>query len=143
MKRAGMRAALSALLALACSGQQQTAGSSQQGPMAPPAPKSPELVAAPAEEQAAEAFSLERFTPLLALPELAPVARALEEEQSAAAVRLLESIMAEKPPAAAAVARWQFLLARLREGAGELEGAAASYDLAAASDWPLRDYALL
>jgi soluble lytic murein transglycosylase len=88
-------------------------------------------------------FSLERFTPLLALPELGKVAQALEEQQLVAAVRLLESTMAEKPPPAADVARWQFLLALLRERAEELEGAAASYDLAAGYDWALRDYALL
>lgn len=90
-----------------------------------------------------ELLSLERFTPLLAQPELAPVARAIEEDNQTAAARLLESIMAEHPPPAHAVKRWQFLLARLREQAQELEGASASYDLAAQSKWALSEYALL
>lgn len=108
-----------------------------------PAPKAaPSAVSSSAAENP-DTFSLERFTPLLAKPELSRVANALEEDNPTAAARLLETIMAEAPPAAADVIRWQFLLARLREQAQELEGAAASYDLAAATAWPLRDYARL
>lgn len=127
----------------ACSGQQQP-GLARSGPgEVPGAGASAVAVEAAPPASQSSSFSLERFTPLLALPELAKVAQALEEGQQAAAVRLLESTMAERPPPAADVARWQFLLAVLREQAEELEGAAASYDLAARHDWALRDYALL
>ena len=136
--------ALVGLLLLACSGQQQLGKGqadreAQLPPTAKPTPTTPTAGAA----DSPDTFSLERFTPLLAKPELSSVAKALEEDNPTAAARLLESTMAERPPQPADVKRWQFLLARLREQAQELEGAAASYDLAAATPWPLRDYALV
>jgi len=132
------------LVLLACSGQQQVGkGQAARESAASPAPKAAPSAASSNATQSPDTFSLERFTPLLAKPELSRVATALEEDNPTAAARLLETIMAEAPPAAADVIRWQFLLARLREQAQELEGAAASYDLAAATAWPLRDYARL
>ncbi|MBN2191483.1 MAG: transglycosylase SLT domain-containing protein [Polyangiaceae bacterium] len=85
--------------------------------------------------------TLEEYTPLLALPALAGVARALEESAPARATRELERVMGLSPPPGSEVARWQFLLGRLREQAGELTGAAASFDLASQEPWPLREYA--
>jgi len=85
--------------------------------------------------------NLEEFTPLLALPALAAAASAVEEEDPKRAAREVERVMTESPPAAAEVVRWQFLLGRLREQAGELAAATAAFDLAAAAPWPLRDYA--
>ena len=127
-----------------CSGPQQLGKVQSDRPAtAPSAKAATSSKPNPALTDPPEAFSLERFTPLLARPELAQVAKALEEDNLTGAARLLESVMAQTPPPAVDVKRWQFLLARLREQAQELEGAAASYDLAAASAWPLRDYALL
>jgi soluble lytic murein transglycosylase len=51
--------------------------------------------------------------------------------------------MAEHPPDAALVRSYQLLLGRLRERAGDLLGAAASYELAASTGWPLSGYARL
>jgi soluble lytic murein transglycosylase len=92
---------------------------------------------------AADGWSLERFTPLLASPALARVAQAVEREDQAGAARELEAAMAKQPPPEGEVVRWQFLLARIREQAGDSRGAAASYELAAARDWPLVGYAWL
>lgn len=140
----GWSRALLCVVTLGCSGQQQP-GAAQQGPSA--ALASPRTAGQPnaavADDEEPETLSLETFTPLLAEPALAPVARAIEQDDQVAAARLLESIMAEHPPPVHAVKRWQFLLARLREQAQELEGASASYDLAARSNWALSDYALL
>jgi len=86
---------------------------------------------------------LEEFTPLLALPVLQSASRALEAGDVPRAIREVELAIAKHPPAAADVPRFQFLLARLREQAGDLAGAMASYDLAAAGDWSLASYALL
>jgi soluble lytic murein transglycosylase len=126
-----------------CSGQQPSVGSAAF-PYPGVAPPASSVV--PSASQASvieEPFSLERFTPLLALPNLSKVAKAVEQEQPGAAARLLEAIMAQTPPPPAEVVRWQYLLAGLREQAGELEGAAASYELSAARAWPLKEYALV
>ncbi len=144
--RRGTTASIALLLAAAvgCSGQQQTGvARAQQTPFPTVASVSPQQPGASSPDAVVEPFSIERFTPLLASAELSKVAHAIEEEQFDLASRLFEAIMAEEPPPAPAVPRWQFLLGRLRERAGELEGAAASYELAARNDWPLRDYALL
>src|SRR5690606_1550513 len=82
-------------------------------------------------------------SPLLAHPQLSKVAQAIEEDNHSAAARLLEGVLVDAPPPATDAPRWQFLLGTLRERAEELEGAAASYDLATERAWPLYDYALL
>jgi soluble lytic murein transglycosylase len=71
------------------------------------------------------------------------VAQALEREDVRAAARELESVMAKTPPPAEDVPRWQFMLGRLRERAGDERGALAAYELAAAPRWPLAPYAAL
>jgi soluble lytic murein transglycosylase len=88
-------------------------------------------------------WSLEAFTPLLNLPELADVARLSEAGQNAPAAHAMEVAMQKATLLPEDAARWQFLLARLRERANQWEGAAASYDLAAAGPWVLHNYALL
>ncbi len=129
-------------LMVACSGQR------------PPPPslgvKTPLTVAkvAPSGKLAAaepegEPLSLERFTPLLARPELKRAAQLLDAGNAAGAAREVAGVVAKSPPSAEDVPRWQMLLGSLRERAGDLAGAAASYELAAASDWPLKSYALL
>lgn len=92
---------------------------------------------------AAELLSLEQFAPLLAHPELARARAAHESGNARAAAAAVQAAMAKTPPAAADVPRWQMLLARLREEAGELVPAAASYDLATATPWALQAYARL
>jgi len=93
--------------------------------------------------EAATDLDLLTFAPLLSLPELAEAAAAVEAERYSKAALLVAEAMIDKPPLAGDVPRWQFLLARLREAAGQLTGAAASYDLAASSPWPLTGYARL
>lgn len=138
------KGALVGLALLACSGPQHLGkGQADREAAALPAGSAVNARSPTGAAEALDTFSLERFTPLLAKPELSQVAKALEEDNPTAAARLLESIMAAHPPQAADVKRWQFLLGRLREQAQELEGAAASYDLAAATSWPLQDYARL
>lgn len=88
-------------------------------------------------------FDVESFTPLLALPELRVALSALENSDYAGAAREVQRVMAERPPEASLVRSYQFLLGRLRERAGDLLGAAASYELAATSGWPLSGYARL
>lgn len=88
-------------------------------------------------------FDVETFTPLLALPELKNVLAAVDSSDFAAAAREVSKRMAEHPPEPGLVRSYQFLLARLRERAGDLLGAAASYDLASMNAWPLKGYAKL
>jgi soluble lytic murein transglycosylase len=91
----------------------------------------------------APSFDVESFTPVLALPELRSALAAFENSDFAGAARELQRAMAERPPEATLVRSYQFLLGRLRERAGDLVGAAASYELAAATRWPLSGYARL
>lgn len=91
----------------------------------------------------AASFDVESFTPLLALPELKAALSLLEASDFAGAVREVERAMAAHPPDAALVRSYQLLLGRLRERAGNLPGAAASYELAASVGWPLSGYAWL
>ena len=139
-----MRAAAACgLLFWACSAQQSLPPSSHGVPT-PLATDVAVRAQAPATQNAsAGPLRLEDFTPLLALPVLQRAAQALEAGDAARAAREVEQVMTKTPPAAADVVRWQLLLARLREQASDLRGAAASYDLAAGSSWPLSGYALL
>ena len=137
-RRGDLRAAF-----LACSAQQALPPSSHGVPT-PLATDGAQRATAPATQGAAAGpLRLEEFTPLLALPALQRAAQALEAGDAARAGREVEQVMTKTPPAAADVGRWQLLLARLREQAGDLRGAAASYDLAASASWPLNGYALL
>ena len=139
-----MRGAVLTLAAalLACSAERQPAPA-----RALPTPLGLDAAAAerPAEANggASRSFSIEEFAPLLAGPSLARAAEAVERGDAAAAARRVAAAMAKQPPPGADVPRWQYLLARLREQAGQVRAAAASYELAAAARWPLSGYALL
>lgn len=98
--------------------------------------------AAPAPDAGAP-LSLERFTPLLAEPEFVSAAKALEFGRAGAAARIVRALLSKDPPNAKMRLRWQFLLARLLEQAGNFAGAAHAYDQAAATLWPLQGYAWL
>jgi soluble lytic murein transglycosylase len=130
------------LVSVACSGQRPP----------PPSPIATPLTAAPPAVHSVEAkadagsnplLSLEKFSPLLSTPPLAPAGRLLAQGNPAGAAAAVMKTMHKSPPSGADVPRWQMLLARLREKAGDLRGAAASYELAAAADWPLSSYAWL
>lgn len=88
-------------------------------------------------------LDLEGFAPLLSEPQLAAAARAVEEDAPEKAVRAVEAALVTDPPPREDVPRWQYLLGRLREQAEMPREAAASYELAAAWQWPLSGYARL
>jgi soluble lytic murein transglycosylase len=90
-----------------------------------------------------ETLSLEQFAPLLAQPVLDKARQAHEAGNARAAAVAVRAAMAKTPPAASDVGRWQMLLARLHEEAGDPIAAAASYDLAAQERWLLAPYAKL
>jgi soluble lytic murein transglycosylase len=91
----------------------------------------------------ARQIGLDEFTPLVADPRLAAVGEALGTDNPRGAARSLEQALGRATLAPAETPRWQYLLGRLREKAGESEGAAASYGLAAAETWALAEYARL
>ncbi len=92
-------------------------------------------------ELSKEPLDLEHFTPILADPRLKAAAKAALGGQPGLAARHLEAVMTKLDLPAEPALRWHFLLGRLRESAGELEGAAASYQMAAKRTWALSDYA--
>ncbi len=100
-------------------------------------------MSASANEASVAPLDLMTFAPLLSFAELSEAASAVESGEHKRAVRKVEAALADHPPRGRDVPSWQFLLGRLREDAGELEGAAASYDLAASTAWALTDYARL
>lgn len=135
------RAVLTALaLAAACSAQRQPTPSHGV-----PTPLSSDSNAALSRTKSAAKpagrVSIEEFVPLSSLPELAAANRALESGNARLAAREVAGVLAKSPPAAEDVPRFQYLLARLRERAGDLRGATASYELAAREKWPLSPYA--
>jgi soluble lytic murein transglycosylase len=91
----------------------------------------------------APALGLDAFEPWLALPELKAAADALEAGDPARAAREVEAVATKRPLQAGEVQSYQVLLARLREAAGDLAGATASYQLAAAAKGSLTGYAAL
>jgi soluble lytic murein transglycosylase len=91
----------------------------------------------------ATSLGIEAFSPLLALSALSGAASALEAGDTARAAREVEAVIARQPPDPSSVQTFQYLLARLREEAGDLSGAAASYDLGALAAGSLGGYANL
>ena len=131
-----------ALALLACSGPQR-APQPGHGVVTPLGVDAGVASASASPGGATPDLDLETFAPLLALPALAPAAAALEAGTPGLAARQVEAALGSQPLAPAEALRWQLLLARLREAAGELEGAAQAYDLAARESWPLTRYAAL
>lgn len=129
------------VVAITCSAQNQMSGKASHGIAAPlgeaaarpPSPRLPPV----------EALSLEEFTPLLALPELKRVSLAVEADNPRLAAIELAATLAKSELNEQDSLRFQFLLGRLDEQAGDLPQARAAYDRAAAKDWPLSDYARL
>lgn len=94
-------------------------------------------------DDGAPVLNLEEFAPLFTLPELAAAQQAREAGRHAEAAALVERLLKEHPPAETAAPRWHFLLARLRETAEDLSGAADAYRAATLRSWPLQSYARL
>ena len=96
---------------------------------------------APAAPVPSALFSLTDFRPLLTLPELSSVAAALETGTPAAAARELEGWLAKSPPAAGERFRYDFLLGRLHEQAGEFASALPAYARVSVGTSSLSNYA--
>jgi soluble lytic murein transglycosylase len=102
-------------------------------PAAAPAP-TPDLRDAPA---------LSSFTPLLSAPELGLASDAVAAEDFSTAAAQVNAYVQKQKLAPEDDARWQLLLATLREKAEDVQGAIAAYERASQIAWPLLDYALL
>ncbi len=131
-----------AALCAGCSGHRQPPPSPIATPLtaAPPAVESAAVVSDAGDGRM---VSLEEFSPLLDTPALKPAGQLVAQGNVAGAAALVAKAMKDKPPSGEDVPRWQMLLGRLREQAGDLAGAQASYELAAAANWPLASYAWL
>ncbi len=92
---------------------------------------------------AAAPLGLDAFQPWLSLPELKTAAEALEAGDPARAAREVGALPARRPLQPAEVQSYEMLLGRLREASGDVIGAAAAYELAAAANGPLSGYAAL
>jgi len=143
MRFFGGALALLGVAITACSGDRRE-------PVEPPAARplsvirpSPLGTASAAPATALPPLGLEAFEPWLALPELKLAADALEAGDEARAAHEVEALAARRPLQSTDVQSYQMLLGRLRESAGDLAGAAASYELAAAATGPLSGYAAL
>ena len=88
-----------------------------------------------------EPFSLSGFRPLLTLPELTGVAATLETGTPAAAARELEAWLSKASTPENQRFRYDFLVARLHEQAGELGAALAAYARVSAGGSSLAGYA--
>ncbi len=86
-------------------------------------------------------FSLTDFQPLLTKPELASVATALDAGTPAQAARVLEAWLAKSPPATEERFRYDFLLARVHEQAGEFAPALVAYGRVGGGNSSLVNYA--
>jgi len=106
----------------------------------PPFRISPALASAQAPVQSA-LFSLSDFRPLLTLPELSPVAAALDAGAPGAAARELDTWLAKAPPLTGERFRYDFLLARLHEQAGNFAAALAAYAKVSQGSSSLTSYA--
>lgn len=89
------------------------------------------------------ALDLAEFAPLFSLPGLEAAAEAYEAEDYGKSADLVREALAKRAVDALEQPRWSLLLARLDERAGRSLEAEASYARAAASPWPLTDYARL
>jgi len=86
-------------------------------------------------------FSLSDFRPLLTIPELSTVAAALDAGTPAVAAVELSGWLAKTPPEASERFRYDFLLARLHEQAGQFAPALAAYARVSQGSSPLVSYA--
>jgi len=125
------------VLLVACEARQEPEGRVAK---APPFRIAPSALSTPVPVQSAP-FSLSDFRPLLTTPGLSGVAAALVLGTPAAAPRELSIWLEKNPPAAGERFRYDFLLARLHEQAGELAPALLDYGRVSQGTSPLVDYA--
>jgi len=112
------------------------------------AAKAPPFQIAPTSASAAPkvpsaTFSLSDFRPLLTIPELSAVAAALDAGTPAVAALELARWLEKTPPAASERFRYDFLLGRLHEQAGQFAPALSAYARVSQSSSPLVSYARL
>jgi len=129
-----------AALLVCCEARQEPEGRKAKAPPFQLAPMA-SAPAAPAPPSAL--FSLSDFRPLLTLPELSSVSSALEAGTPATAARELEASLVKSPPPETERFRYDFLLARLHEQAGELGAAREAYARVSAGSSSLSSYARL
>lgn len=137
----GLCPRLLAVALAACSAQQAPAGS--HGVQTPLGSDAGVALSKAAPAVIKDEISIEEFQPLLAEPVLARAQKQVDAGNYAAAAREVEAQMGKVESTPRNVARFQMLLGRLRELSGDLTGATASYQLAAAERWPLAGYATL
>jgi soluble lytic murein transglycosylase len=140
-----LAAGLAGLLIYCAAEQRRPVSSTAPAPLlsaAVPAVRAAEMLPA-ALPLPAEPLSLERFTPLFALSELAPVTRALEQDKPAEAARALETVLGERRSRPGEAFRFEYLRGRLYERAAEYEAALEAYDRAASEATALVGYARL
>jgi soluble lytic murein transglycosylase len=125
----------------ACSGTTPTAAQGPATPAAVPPGATTARPGAPLPDLGS--LHLEQFTPLLALPELQAAARAADEEKPAAAALEVERVLQARTVPEDDLPRWQLLLGRLHERAGNLPAALAAYEIAASRTWQLTGYSRL
>lgn len=89
------------------------------------------------------ALTLEDFAPLLSLPEFRAAALAVEAADHKQAAQEVVQVLAVEPPHSERVRRFQFLLGRLWEKAGEPERAVEAYRASAQVPWDLSPYVAL
>ncbi len=128
---------------ITCSAQRQLSPAPAARASAPLDRNAPGAQAPRPRLPAVQELSLEEFTPLLALPELGKVTSAVEKEDFTRAADELEGVLGKSPPSAQDELRFQLLLGRLRERAGDAVRASVAYERAAARDWTLVGYARL
>jgi len=133
----GRASVLIAGVLAACEARQEPEGRVAK---APPFRITPALTSTPASVKSAT-FSLSDFRPLLTIPELSAVAAALEAGTPGVAARELSNWLDKSPPPPAERFRYDFLLARMHEQAGEFAPAFAAYARVAQGSSPLVDYA--
>ncbi|HYQ01078.1 MAG TPA: transglycosylase SLT domain-containing protein [Polyangiaceae bacterium] len=106
----------------------------------PPFRIAPAVASAPQNVPSAT-FSLSDFRPLLTIPELTAVAAALDAGTPAVAARELANWLEKSPPPPAERFRYDFLLARLHEQAGEFAPALVAYGRVSQGSSSLAGYA--
>ncbi|HEY3256341.1 MAG TPA: transglycosylase SLT domain-containing protein, partial [Polyangiaceae bacterium] len=126
-----------ALLLAGCEARQEPEGRVAK---APPFRIAPAASSAPVPVQNA-LFSLSDFRPLLTIPELSAVAAALDQGIPGAAARELSSWLEKSPPPPGERFRYDFLLARLDEQAGQFAPALLAYTRVSQGSSPLVSYA--
>lgn len=90
--------------------------------------------------EAQASIDLDALVPLLALPELEPVAEAIDSDNAELALSTYRTVLARQLPELANTAPYQLLLGQLADKAGQPLAAADAYKRCAAEKWALQEY---